>query len=261
MFRKLAALALSTVGLSSCFAVTNLDRFKESEAINSNFVDLKFTMRGMTSHVNEYVEYRVVDGTNTLQSRGILFPLGGPDATLFAPGALPKTNGPFHLDFFADHDMSGGYDNSPNDIRDHAWRLDLHPEDADDNNLLDIQFDHNTSFNYLNDPTPPQEYGKPALVKFADMAGYKRLELRVSDAAVKRTVALYRVPQVPAGPFDLTVPGMIESGVPYDVEVYTDDGNGGNVKTFRLTVTGDANGLTANFDAKTAPVVASSTAP
>ncbi len=260
MLRNLAVIAVS-VGLSSCFAVTNLDRFHENEAINSNFVDLKFTMRGMTSHVTEYVEYRVVDGTGTLQSRGIIVPLGGPDATLFAPGAIPKANGPFRLDFFADHDMSGGYDNTEAEIRDHAWRLMLHPEEADDNNMLDVQFDHNTSFNYLNDPVPPKEYGKPATVKFADMAGFKRVELRVSDSSAKRTVALYRVPQVPVGPFDMTVPGMIEAGVPYDIDVYTDDGNGGNVKAFRLQASGTVDGLTTNFDPATAPVVSGSAQP
>ena len=261
MFRKLVTIGVASVGLTSCFAVTNLDRFSQAETVNSNFVDLKFTMRGMTSHVTEYVEFRVVDSTNTLQSRGILFPLGGPDATLFAPGAIPKQNGPFHLDFFADHDQSGGYDNTPNDIRDHAWRLAIDPAKADDSNTLDVQFDHNTSFNYLNDPTPPQEYGKPATVHFTGLDGYKRIELRVSDASAKRTVAFYRIPQAPGGPFDLTVPGMIESGVDYRIEVYTDDGNGGNVRSFRFSAMGTATGLDVPFDPTTAPTATDVAAP
>ena len=47
---------------TSCFAVTNLDRFDTPPT--ANFTDLRFTMRGMKSHVNEYVEYRVVDATS-----------------------------------------------------------------------------------------------------------------------------------------------------------------------------------------------------
>ena len=32
---------------------------------------------------------------------------------MFATGAVPKQNGPFTLDFYADHDNSGGYDRDP----------------------------------------------------------------------------------------------------------------------------------------------------
>ena len=114
---------------------------------------------------------------------------------------------------------------------------------------------HNTSFNYLNDPVPPQEYGKAVTVRFTNMDGFGRVELRVSDASAKRTVAFYRAPKAPSGPFDFTVPGMIEQGVPYDCDVYTDDGNGGNVRAFRITATGTATGLDIPFDPATAPVV------
>ncbi|HEY8077488.1 MAG TPA: hypothetical protein VIF62_25355, partial [Labilithrix sp.] len=107
MRSSLACVSILALSCSSCFAVTNLDRFKQSEAVDSNFSDLRLTVRGMTNHVAEYFEYRIIDATGTIQSRGIALPLGGVDETFNAAGAVPKLNGPFHLDFWADHDHNG----------------------------------------------------------------------------------------------------------------------------------------------------------
>jgi hypothetical protein len=258
------AMLVATAGLaatsSSCFAVTNLDRFGQNTS-SSNFNDLRLTVRGMTSHVSELFEYRIVDSTNTLQSRGQIFPLGGPDATMFASGAVPKQNGPFNLDFYADHDNSGSYDrDEKNGTGDHSWRIPLTDAMLDDNGAFVVLFDHNTSFSVLTSPAPPREIGAPATIHLTNMAAFmgKRVEIRIADASSKRVVVLYRVPVLGAPTYDVTVPGMIEGGVSYTIEIYTDDGATppGSVRAFRVTKASAAAGLDLAFD----PVLAGSAA-
>lgn len=253
-----AALVIST---SSCFAVTDLDRFEPSTVPTGNFESLKLTVRGMTSHVNEMFEYRIVDANNTLQSRGIIVPLGGPDASMFATGAVPKQNGPFTLDFYADHDLSGAYNRDPdNQNGDHSWRIPLTPDLLDETGTYVIVFDHNTSFSVLTSPAPPREIGQPARIRLANMGAFigKRVEVRIADASSKRVVAFYRIPSIGGANIPITIPGMIEGGVTYNVEVYTDDNNAaapGSVKAFRVEARSTAAGLDVDFDPATAPEV------
>jgi hypothetical protein len=248
------ALSAASLGLlsTSCFVVTDLGRFEKAEArAPSNFSDLRVTVRGMTSHVNELFEYRVVDGTNVIQSRGFIVPLGGPGATFYVKGAVPKQNGPFRLDFYSDHDNSGGYfEPRPDVTLDHSWRLPLDESILDDDGTYVVSFDHNTSFSRLDAPAPPTEFGKNLVVHLRGMAAFqgKRVEVRVGDASIERIVALYRVPSLTQPEVDLTVGGMIESGVTYDVEVYTDDGNGGAVQAFHFEQLATDNGLETTFD-------------
>ena len=255
---SLAALFLVT---TSCFATTDLDRFETKLRVQGNFVDLRLTFRGMDSHVSEYVEYRVVDGENFLQSRGIFRPLGGVNVTVFAPGALPRLNGPYTLEFFADHDRDGSYTRpSPTgNYPDHSWTLALDPDKANDDGLLELVFDHNTSFQDIDAPEPARTVGTPATIHLVNLAGLlgKRLEVRVADANSKRVVALYRNPLVNTPAFDAVIEGMIDGGVNYAIEVYTDDGNAtpSSIQAFRFEQPSDATGLVAEFDPATAPVV------
>jgi len=242
------ATALSS---SSCFAVADLDRFEKAPPPPpSNFSGLRVTVRGMTSHVNERFEYRVVDNSNVIQSRGLIIPLGGPAASFFVQNAVPKQNGPFRLDFFADHDNSGGYDPRPDTFLDHAWRLQLEDQMLDDSGAYVVVFDHNTSFTNLNTPRPATEFGKLATVHMKAMGPFsnKRVEVRIADASTDRVVAMYRVPVLTQPDFDVAVPGMIESGVTYSIEVYTDDGNGGGVQAFRFEQLATDPGLEATFN-------------
>lgn len=236
---------------SSCFVVTDLDRFEKTAPVApSNFSNLRVTVRGMTSHVNERFEYRVVDASNVIQSRGFIVPLGGPAASFFVQGAVPKQNGPFRFDFYADHDNSGAYDPRPDTFLDHAWRLQLEDAMLDEDGTYVVVFDHNTSFTNLNTPSPATEFGKPATIHMKAMGAFagKRVEVRVGDASTKRVVAMFRVPALKESDFDILVPGMIESGVTYAVEVYTDDGQGGSVQAFRFEQLATAPGLEASFN-------------
>lgn len=240
---------------SSCFMVTDLDRFKEEPPPEAtNFSDLRVTVRGMSSHVNERFEYRVVDSANVIQSRGLIVPLGGVAATFYVKGAVPKLNGPFRFDFFADHDNSGAYDPRMDTTLDHAWRLSLDekadPSVLDERGVYTIVFDHNTSFTNLNTPEPPKEFGKSAIVHMRAMTPFasKRVEVRVSDASTKRGVAMHRVPFLMAVDYNIEVAGTTEPGVTYSVEVYTDDGNLGGVRAFRFEQIAAAEGLEATFN-------------
>lgn len=265
-----AATVVLAASTSSCFAVTDLDRFEKSKVATGNFSDLKLTVRGMTSHVAEMFEYRIVDSNNTLQSRGVIMPLGGPDATMFATGAVPKQNGPFTLDFYADHDVNhnGHYDRDPvTGTGDHSWRIQLgggneapNPDYYDETKgAFIVAFDHNTSFNVITDPLPPVEIGGPATIRLSNMGAFigKRLEVRVADASSKRVVAMYRMPVLGAPDPTIVVPGMIEAGVTYTVEVYTDDNapTPGSVRAFRIQQQSGPAGLDVSFDPAKAPEV------
>ena len=266
--RLLRALAIALLGAasSSCFAVTDLDRFEQSKGSTSNFNDLRFSVRGMTSHVKELFEFRVVDATNTIQSRGFIVPLGDTAATLFVPGAVPKQNGPFNLDFFADHDNSGSYNRDPNNgTGDHSWRIPLTEDLLDEKGAFVITFDHNTSFSVLTSPAPPREIGSPATIHLTNMSAFmgKRVEVRIADASSKRVVVLYRVPVLGAATYKVTVPGMIEGGVTYAVEVYTDDGATppGAVRAFRVERQSAPTGLELDFDPGVATEVRDAASP
>ena len=257
------ALAAST---SSCFAVTDLDRFGANAAASGNFNGLKLTVRGFTSHVNEMFEYRIVDKDNTLQSRGMIVPLGDTKATLFAPGAVPKQNGPFTLDFYADHDLNGiyGRDDAQN-TGDHSWRIPLTPDLLDESGAFAVTFDHNTSFSVLTNPAPPREIGAPATVRMKNMGPFigKRVEVRIADASSKRVVAFYRIPSLGGATVSFSIPGMIEGGVTYTVEVYTDDNQPtpGSVRAFRIERQSVVAGLDVDFDPATAPPVTDAAPP
>lgn len=236
---------------SSCFVVTDLDRFEKAPPLApSNFSNLRVTVRGMTSHVNERFEYRVVDSSNVIQSRGFITPLGGPAASFYIEGAVPKQNGPFRFDFYADHDLSGAYDPRPDTFLDHAWRLSLDDKMLDEDGTYVVVFDHNTSFTNLNTPSPATEFGKPATIHMKAMGAFanKRVEVRIGDASTNRVVAMFRVPVLKETDYDVLVPGMIETGVTYAVEIYTDNGSGGDVRAFRFQQLATEPGLEASFN-------------
>lgn len=248
---------------SSCFAVTNLDRFEKSSGDSG---DLSFTVSGFTSHVNEMFEYRVVDASNVLQARGIIVPLGSNGTSLFARAAVPKTGGPFNLDFYSDHDLSGGYDRDPDaGTGDHSWRQPLTPDLLDGKGGYVVKYEHNYNFSVLTNPSPPREVGQPATIRMSNLAAFlgKRVEARVAIASSGRVVALYRITTLAAPAVAVTIPGMMESGDAYLVEIYTDSGsaNPGTPRAFRFPATAGVAGLDVTFDPATAPEVSDAPPP
>ncbi|MDP9035737.1 MAG: hypothetical protein M3O50_13110 [Myxococcota bacterium] len=114
----LLGVAATTLALSACFAVVDVDRFHISQKASSAsdgsvsnpsamYLDFKFSLVGMKPHLTQMFEYRIIDASNFVQSRGVVNPLGTADVVINVPHAIPTTNGPFHLDFYADVDGTG----------------------------------------------------------------------------------------------------------------------------------------------------------
>lgn len=256
-----AAIALACLPLVSCFAVTDLDRFEKN---SGRYVDLTLTVRGMKSHVAELFEYRIVDSENIIQSRGIAFPLGGVDATFFAPKAIP-TDKPVRVDFFADHNNSKGYDSTPTDAIDHAWRIGIDLAAVGREGAV-ITFDHNTSFVFLNDPGgAPREIGSPATVRVRSAAtrSGKRLQVRIADTFTGRVVGLYRYPLLDKNELDMVVPGMVEAGNTYTVELTADTEAAGltSLEAWRIQRDSGPQGLDVTFDLATSDALKVGDAP
>lgn len=231
-------------GLPACFAVTDLDRFEgATTAARGNYADLRATWSGMDNHRTELVEFKVVDSSNVIQTRGIFKPLGSPNVAFLVPMGVPTSNPPIRLDIWADHDSSGGYNFTGNGP-DHSWRIpDLAANlDATSGQYV-VNFQHSYSFNDLATPAVV-EFGQPVKVTLSDMTAFlgQRIELRVADANSAHTVAFYRVTGLQKV-VEMEVPGMIEGGSRYTATLYMDDGNGGSVRGFTQTLTAPEAGI------------------
>src|SRR5579884_2915989 len=128
--RTILGAPLTLIALASsataCFAIVSLDPYHvapattpdeggasatpdagdapESSVATTGDFDLKMSFLNMFPHVMQLFEYRVIDSTNFIQSRGFVVPLGSPNVVINAPKAVTRVNGPFRLDFYADVD-------------------------------------------------------------------------------------------------------------------------------------------------------------
>jgi len=111
---------------------------------NTNFTSIGWkyllTVRfsGMNPHVAQRLFLRVVDSTtNEEVRRATVRSVPGPDSTVALPGIQPGRT--YHVDFFADRDGVGQYDQPPTD---HAWRISGAAASGD----VVVDFAHNISF-------------------------------------------------------------------------------------------------------------------
>jgi hypothetical protein len=240
------AALLTTIALLGCTSVLDVDRFKEQQAsqpsnvVTSQFLDLELTLIGMKPHVAHTYEYRVVDANNLVQSRGVVAPLGAADVKLFVPRAIPRSNGPYRLDFYADVNESGGFDGIGSVIsNDHAWRIEPlvdYPAGAFKpvEGRVQVSFTHSTSFTNIDNypsgtPNKAKDTGLGVVVKLASLeqAAGKMLEVRVAEQETKHVVGLLRVPAVASPTLDVKIPGVVDVGVDYFVDVYIDSNANG----------------------------------
>ena len=249
-----AVAACAALSASGCFAVADLDRFTPTDAGVSQEddktkpSDLLLTMRGMKPHLDQLIEFRVIDTSNFIQSRGVIEPVDEPstfEVTFHVPKAIPAENGPYRFDFYADVSGSRSFEGlAPEGLdplfRDHAWRIDPladYPEGAFPHvaNSVQVIFTHNKLFTDINEwegkPNPPKDTGADVRVRFsaskmAEFTG-KLLQVRVSEVNSGHVVALYRNPEIPSTDFEGRIPGAVELGDAYLVDVYIDaNGNG-----------------------------------
>jgi hypothetical protein len=288
-----SALAI-TLTLSGCFAVVDVDHFHTATAgspdasapdvlaapdvtgsptMSGEYLSLKLSLIGMTPHLKQLFEYRIIDGNNFIQSRGVVNPLGAPDVIINAPLAIPKVNGPFHLDFYADVDNSGGYNGIGSVLtQDHAWRIDPLRDYPDGtvtpvDGLVQVTFTHNTSFTPIEDypsgtPNAPRDttLGATVQVRGADGLQGRLIQVRIVDAGgTNHTVGLFRVPQITGAAFNMSIPGVVENMQDYNVLIYVDANNNGIYDNPALGLgdlgwskvgTADTTGLTVILDAQ-----------
>jgi hypothetical protein len=268
------SLFIFTLLLSGCTAVLDVDRFREEEGKNPDalatapFLDLKFSMIGMKPHHTHMLEYRVIDANNFIQSRGIIDQLHVSDVTLNVSRAIPKHNGPYRLDFYADVNMSGGFDGLGSVVtNDHAWRIEPlqdYPEGTPNTpGAVTVTYVHSTTFTNIDQypsgtDNKPKDTEIPVRISLKGMQEHvgKMVEVRVADKATGHVVAMYRATSLPGASLDVVVPGAVDVGVEYDVTVYSDfNGNGtydapsgGGDRGYKSTLTSEATGLNVVFD-------------
>jgi hypothetical protein len=259
--RRMFACAGATLVLvlSGCYSVTDLERFHHEDGTASSpasatgqYFDLKLSMLGMKPHVGQVLQYRVIDAMNRVQSRGVVQGLpSSSDVTVFAPRSVPRINGPYRLDFFADVNLSGGYDGLGSVIsEDHAWRIQPladYPEGSVPaiDGMIQVTFVHSTSFTDIDEypsgtKNPAVDTGLAAVIHIQGLpdAVGKLGEVRVAEKATGHVVALYRVPQMLAGNLDATGDGK-----------YDNPATSASDLVWRVTATSTSTGLEATVDA------------
>ncbi len=244
--------------LSGCFVVTDLGRFNQTQGSNSKYYDLRFTVKGMDSHVAEYFELRIMDGQQNLRTRVVALPLGGRDATFNIPAAVAKaaSGRGLKLQFYAEHNKTTKFDTAP-PPGDHSWTLavdDFLPKDTQGvvdtgADRMEIVFNHTAVFQGLDDI---KSANSPAIVRFSNMGGFldRRVQVRVADANSGVAAALFRQTKVSAPAFEARVDNTLDpgAGTRYTIEITADDGLGGGLVAWRFEKATDAAGLAFDFD-------------
>jgi hypothetical protein len=242
------AMLLATDG---CFAVAELDRYhlKSADAgLESDGVEdltqpssLVLTLINMGVHFQQYIEARVIDSENSIQSLVMIKPLdelGKDRITIRVPGAIPRVNQPYRLDFYADVNGSGTFDGIGNVlIDDHAWRIeplaDFPSGSPHVPNVIQVSFLHSKSFTDISRwPTgqgpknPPVGTGLGARVAFTGscLGPYlgRLLQIRIEETRTGHTVATYRAPQIGAPNLVAEIPGVLDIEADYEVKIYID---------------------------------------
>lgn len=279
--RAASIVFVGLVGLASasCANVAGLDDFhkravSESAATASEFFALKLQLVAMKPHVGHMIEYRVIDANNFVQSRGVVRAMTSEDVEIVAQRAIPRTNGPYRLDFYADVNRSGGFDGLGSVVsNDHSWRIEPlveNPEKLRGDDMVTVTFVHSTTFTNIDQypsgtKNPSQDTGLGARVHVEGLGPYvgKTVEVRVLEKRSRHVVALYRVMKADAPVLDAVVPGCVDIQTEYDVDVWADaNGNGtydvpseGADRGWRVGVTSSDKGLDAIVDVSAAGMV------
>jgi len=260
---------------TSCTSSLELDRFRSAEAsqvdtaIAVSYFDVRFSAKGMTSHLNEYLEIRVVDKSNRVQAKAIYDTVTAQDFSLYLRRVVPKANAPYRLDWWADHNNSAKYDGIEGGIndKDHAWRRVLADPLPEDMRLAqgryDLEFVHDTAFvdiatDLQGNPVSIADTLLPFSLSIEGAGDYvgKTAEVRVVDRTSTRLVGLYRQGRMkPAYP--VRINGIIDEESAYDVSAYVDVNDNGKYDagdpSWKLELHSDGKGLGATLDLATAP--------
>jgi hypothetical protein len=250
----------------------------------SPYRDLRLTLLNMKPHGAQTFEFRVVSDDNQIVSMGRVLPLGVHSSdggmtvdsvVLYMANAVPR-QGLLRLDFYSDVNGSGNYDGIGDikDKKDHAWRIaplnGLDPSfGTTTDQVIDVSYTHNMIFTDLDtvdgQVNPAKITGADATMRLTNMGAFvgKLVELRVIERATGHATALCRYPALTDAEMVVTLPGVLDPGVDYDIDMYADsngdyayqptgtsDGDGG----WRLGVTAGEVGFDVSLDPGTLPV-------
>ena len=235
---------LSLLCTTACTASLDLERFKKEEAkatVNSASIthfDFLFTAKNMQSHIDEFMEIRLVDKSNSVQGKAMFVDIPKPDFKIVLPKFIPKGGEPYRIDWWADHNRSNRYDGIVGGIneKDHAWRRVLRDPLPEDVRLVDgryeLTFLHDTAFvDVFTDLEGNPITGADTLLPFkctiTGAGAYfdKMVEIRVSDRGSGRLVALHRQGRA-RETWVAEVTGVLDEETPYEISIFVDaDGN------------------------------------
>jgi hypothetical protein len=256
----------------SCANVAGLEDFhkravSESAATASEYFALKLQLVAMKPHLGHTIEYRIIDANNYVQSRGVIASMTSEDVEIVAQRSIPRTNGPYRLDFFADVNKSGDFDGLGSVVsNDHSWRIEplvVEPEKLRADDVVTVTFLHSTTFTNVDQypsgsPNKAQDTGLGARVHVTGLDGFRdrTAEVRVLEKRTRHVVALYRTMRVTESVLDAVVSGCVDVSTEYDVDLWVDaNGNGqydkpsdGLDRGWRVSATSTDQGLDASID-------------
>lgn len=238
---RTASLSLACLALSSCTVIADLDSYKVDRGC-----DLRMDLTDFAAHFTgpHRMEFFVVPTAEALADAGadvatlssilVLDPTPAIDFTVRMPNAVP--NRAHEIQFYADQNNNGLVETLVNDVRiDHTWVVnDVCRRDP-------IPFEHTLIFQGF---TRPAGIGQNLVVNVSNLpeAG-GAFELRAIVAVpidparptetVERTFGVYHRPTRDAGlagdmdPFTATIPGIVDGGVTYILEIWADGDDDG----------------------------------
>ena len=217
----------------ACSALTDFDRFSSGPG------ELNIQLRQMSPHLAGLFQLDLISGESSsdgfLRARILQDPLGLADADVVLPGAVPPDE-ELYVDFFGDLNGDRTYDAPPTD---HSWREDLDPDG-------ELFFTHTIDFDELDCPRSepsctdfcracecpamdescrfPRPIGGDFAFTLTGMEAQigRAFEARLYIQDSGRAVGLYRLGEIPAGEFTVTIPGVVDAGNQFRIDFYSD---------------------------------------
>jgi hypothetical protein len=231
-------------GASSDAGVAGSERLRADVRLR----DLVVELSGMEDDRNRFMQFRLIPEDETFAVICVIHEgLRDGEYELRMPRAL-LVGEAYRLDFWVDHDGSGGYDAPPID---HAWRVEI-PSRGE---AALIRFEHNNRYVHIEDSPPVDD--RPLILSAHGMYGYveQLFDVQVTESLNGRLVGR-QIREVPGDSFDVTVASVVHDGVAYRVDLFIDANANGAYDAeaeigWRLESTATRNGLHIEFTADT----------